>query len=94
MLLPLTELLAMGGLPGLDLERGDACGWQNLLLAQRSHWGVSCGLADFGSTAIPVQVRVVAAVLSGGHSNGLFLVWLSRILSELRDYRRVDNRSC
>ena len=60
MLLPLTELQAMGGLPGLDLNE------VMFVLAKFMLASVRIGAflvvsPIFGSTAIPVQVRVVAA---------------------------------
>ena len=60
MLLPLTELQAMGGLPGLDLNEVMSVLAQFMLASVRI--GAFLVVSPiFGSTAIPVQVRVVAA---------------------------------
>jgi flagellar biosynthetic protein FliR len=60
MLLPLTELQAMGGLPGLDLNEVMSVLAKFMLASVRI--GAFLVVSPiFGSTAIPVQVRVVAA---------------------------------
>ena len=60
MLLPLTELQAMGGLPGLDLNEVMSVLAKFMLASVRI--GAFLVVSPiFGSTAIPVQVRVVVA---------------------------------
>ena len=60
MLLPLTELQAMGGMPGLDLNAVMSV-LAKFMLASIRIGAFIVVSPIFGSTAIPVQVRVVAA---------------------------------
>ena len=60
MLLPLTELQAMGGLPGLELNAVMSV-LAKFMLASLRIGAFLVVSPIFGSTAIPVQVRVIAA---------------------------------
>ena len=60
MLLPLTELQAMGGLPGLELNAVMSV-MAKFMLASLRIGAFLVVSPIFGSTAIPVQVRVIAA---------------------------------
>ncbi len=71
MLLPLTELQAMGGLPGLELNAVMSV-MAKFMLASLRIGAFLVVSPIFGSTAIPVQVRVIAgaflAVMVMGYS--------------------------
>ena len=71
MLLPLTELQAMGGLPGLELNVVMSV-MAKFMLASLRIGAFLVVSPIFGSTAIPVQVRVIAgaflAVMVMGYS--------------------------
>ena len=71
MLLPLTELQAMGGLPGLELNAIMSV-MAKFMLASLRIGAFLVVSPIFGSTAIPVQVRVIAgaflAVMVMGYS--------------------------
>lgn len=60
MLLPLTELQAMGGLPGLELNAVMSV-MAKFMLASLRIGAFLVVSPIFGSTAIPVQVRVIVA---------------------------------
>ena len=60
MLLPLTELQAMGGLPGLELNAVMSV-MEKFMLASLRIGAFLVVSPIFGSTAIPVQVRVIVA---------------------------------
>ena len=60
MLLPLTELQAMGGLPGLELNAVMSV-MAKFMLASLRIGAFLVVSPIFGSTAIPVQARVIAA---------------------------------
>ena len=71
MLLPLTELQAMGGMPGLELNAVMSV-MAKFMLASLRIGAFLVVSPIFGSTAIPVQVRVIAgaflAVMVMGYS--------------------------
>ena len=71
MLLPLTELQAMGGLPGMELNAVMSV-MAKFMLASLRIGAFLVVSPIFGSTAIPVQVRVIAgaflAVMVMGYS--------------------------
>ncbi len=75
MLLPLTELQAMGGLPGLELNAVMSV-MAKFMLASLRIGAFLVVSPIFGSTAIPVQVRVIA---------GAFLAVMVMAYSEVPD---------
>ena len=75
MLLPLTELQAMGGLPGLELNAVMSV-LAKFMLASLRIGAFLVVSPIFGSTAIPVQVRVIVAA---------FLAVMVMVYSEVPD---------
>jgi len=83
MLLPLTELQAMGGLPGLELNAVMSV-MAKFMLASLRIGAFLVVSPIFGSTAIPVQVRVIAAAFLAVMVMGYSQVPNIESFSELR----------